>query len=125
MFPHALSNRKQNRELNPQKMTDIELRIALANELLGWVGVCEYKKIGVGGRPLGFFSQFPIEAPKYPADKNTRRHLEQSVRSACVWQEYLRKLNEIVGINIEIASPRQRAEAALMAVRSKAICSLD
>jgi hypothetical protein len=103
---------------SPQALSDADLRIAIAIEVFSWIGVhVDARGRIVGSPPRGLIT-VPASVPGWSDDPKSISFLESKIARIGISESYFHNLKEIVGPDVSIASPRQRCEAAISAVRS-------
>jgi hypothetical protein len=105
--------------LNPvANLTNQELRIAIAREVLGW----ENLRIDARGRITGehptIFTTFPMAVPDWLNSTDELEHLESVLIDRVGTDAYHRELGKIAGDFNCHPTPRQRCEAVLSAART-------
>jgi hypothetical protein len=104
-----------------RNLSDIELRAAIASELTPqrWINI----RVDDRGRLLAdsirMFSEFPIELPNWSSNAADAAWLEGQIKKNGLGNSYIEILRDEIGIATQ-ASPRQKSEAALMALRGAA-----
>jgi hypothetical protein len=102
-------------------LTDQELRIAIAREAVGLRHIRVDERGDISGSHPTVLTTVPVGVPDWPNDENAMSDLEQSVHRHGLWYEYSSHLHSLAGLDESSASPRQRAEAALYAFRSRTV----
>jgi len=97
-------------------MTDDELRMAIAVEIYGYAPEDITSRWEI--RQLPILTTVPVQLPDWPRVLSHTCALEELMRDRQLWAGYQRHLQAVCGkTNTTIASPKQRAAAALAAIR--------
>jgi hypothetical protein len=98
-------------------LSDVELRLAIAREYLGFDRLHVRQNGDIIGSMSGVFTTVPYVAPDWTGDDGAAADLEYNVREDGLWTAYVEALTLVCGS--APCTARKRCEAVLMTVRSR------
>jgi hypothetical protein len=105
--------------VNPvSALNDQELRVAIAREVFGWLNIRAELNGRIRADHPTILTTVPLFVPDWPNSESRLRHLESVIRQMGLSEAYRRELSGLAGAFNPKPTPRQRCEAALMAVRN-------
>ncbi|HEY1921772.1 MAG TPA: hypothetical protein VGG44_03320 [Tepidisphaeraceae bacterium] len=98
-------------------LSDQELRIAIAREVIGWKNVRQHSDGRITAETETVLTTVPLSVPDWINDESRMSYLELGIKRKGWFTAYQRELAKIAGDFNPNPSARQRCEAALSTAR--------